>query len=50
MANFLIPKRADNLVSSGPIRSIIKLIRGLMIKYILTKFGADWLIFEDDRE
>ena len=34
--------------SSAPIRSIIKLIRDLIITYILTKFGADQLIFEDD--
>ena len=27
--------------SSGPIRSIIELIRDLMVTYILTKFGAD---------
>ena len=37
--------RADNSDSSGLIRSIIKLIRDLMVTYILTKFGADWLIF-----
>ena len=42
--------RADNSDSSGPIRSIIKLIWDLMITYILTKFGADWSIFVDDRE
>ena len=41
--------RADNLDSSGPITSIIKLIRDLLIIYILTKFGADWLIFVDVR-
>ena len=39
--------RADNLDSSDPISSIIKLIRDLMVIYILTKFGADWLIFVD---
>ena len=39
--------RADNSDSSGPISSIIKLIRDLMVIYILTKFGADWLIFVD---
>ena len=49
MANFLIQRHADNSYSSGPIRSIIKLIRHLMITYILTKSGADWLIFVDDR-
>ena len=42
--------RADNSDSSCPIRSIIKLLRDLMITYILTKFGADWSIFVDDRE
>ena len=35
--------------SSGQISSIIKLIRDLMVIYILTKFGADWLIFVDAR-
>ena len=35
--------------SSGPITSIIILIRDLMVIYILTKFGADWLIFVDAR-
>ena len=39
--------RADNSDSSGLISSIIKLIRDLMVIYILTKFGADWLIFVD---
>ena len=34
--------RAHNSDSSGPVRSIIELIRDLMITYILTKFGADW--------
>ena len=45
--------RADNSDSSGPnssiIDSIIELIRDLMVIYILTKFGADWLIFVDAR-
>ena len=41
--------RANNSRCSGPIRSIIELIRDLMITYILTKFGADWLIFVDAR-
>ena len=41
--------RADNSNSSGPITSIIKLIRDLTVIYILTKFGADWLIFVDAR-
>ena len=39
--------RADNSNSSGPISSIIELNRDLMVIYILTKFGADWLIFVD---
>ena len=37
--------RVNNSICSGPIRPIIKLIRYLMVIYILTKFGADWLIF-----
>ena len=37
--------RADNSDSSGLISSIIKLIRALVVIYILTKFGDDWLIF-----
>ena len=41
--------RANNSGSSGPINSIIKVIRDLMVKYILTKFEADWLIFLDER-
>ena len=41
--------RADNSDSSGPIRSIIELISDLMITYILTKSGADWSSFVDDR-
>ena len=41
--------RVDNSDSSSLIRSIIKLNRGLMITYILTKFGANWSIFEDYR-
>ena len=44
MANFLI-QRADNTDTSGPITSIIELIQDLMVIYILTKFGVDWLIF-----
>ena len=39
--------RADNSDSSGPIGSIIELIRALVVIYILTKFGDDWLIFVD---
>ena len=41
--------RADNSDISGPISSIIELIRDLMVIYILTKFGADWSIFVDAR-
>ena len=39
--------RVDNSESSGPISSIIELIRDLMVIYILTKFDADWSIFVD---
>ena len=41
--------RADNSDSSGPISSITEVIRDLMVIYILTKFGGDWLIFVDAR-
>ena len=41
--------RADNSDSSGPINSIIELVRALVVIYILTKFGDDWLIFVDAR-
>ena len=41
--------RANNSNSYGPIKSIIKLIQDLMVTYILTKFGADWLLFVDVR-
>ena len=41
--------RANNSDSSGQIKSIIKLIRDLIFTYILTKFGADWLILVDAR-
>ena len=41
--------RADNSDSSGPISSIIELLQDPMVIYILTKFGADWLIFVDAR-
>ena len=41
--------RADTSDSSGPISSIIELNRDLMVIYILTKFGADWLLFVDAR-
>ena len=39
--------RANNSVRSALIKSIIKLIQDLMITYILTKIGADWLIVGD---
>ena len=39
--------RADNSECSGPITSIMELIRDLMVTYILTKFGNDCLIFVD---
>ena len=41
--------RADYSDSSGPINSIIELNRALVVIYILTKFGDDWLIFVDAR-
>ena len=41
--------RANNSVSSGLIKSIINSSEILMVLYILTKFGADWLIFLDDK-
>ena len=41
--------RADYSDSSRPISSIIELIRDLMVIYIVTKFGADWLIIVDAR-
>ena len=34
-------------LSSSPISSIIELIWTLVVIYILTKFGDDWLIFVD---
>ena len=42
--------RAGNSHGSGPISSIIQLIRDLMVIYILTEFGVDWLIFVGARE
>ena len=41
--------RADKSDSSGPISSIIEIIQSLMVTYILTNFGDDWLIFVDAR-
>ena len=46
---FFANLRANNSDSSGLIKSIIKLIRDLMVTYILTTFGADLLIFVDAR-
>ena len=40
---------ANNSDRSGPIKPIIKLLRDLMVIYILTKFGADWLKLVDTR-
>ena len=48
MANFRIQGQTTR-DSSGPIGSIIELIRALVLIYILTKFGNDWLIFVDAR-
>ena len=39
--------RANNSSHSNPIRPIIESIRNLIVIYILTKFGADWLIIVD---
>ena len=48
MANFLIQGQTTREIS-GVISSFIELIRNLMVIYILTKFGADLLIFVDAR-
>ena len=48
MANFLIQGQITQ-DSSGLINFIIELIRALVVIYILTKFGDDWLIFVDAR-
>ena len=47
MANLLIQGQTTH--TSGPISSIIKLVRDLMVIYTLSKFGADWSIFVDAR-
>ena len=47
MANFLIQGQITQ--RSDPITSIIILIWDLKVHNILTKFGADWLIFVDVR-
>ena len=41
--------RVNNSDNFGPIKTIINLIQDLIVTYILTKFGADWLIFVDAR-
>ena len=46
MANFIIQ---GQITWTVPINSIIELIRALVVIYILTKFGDDWLIFVDAR-
>ena len=46
---FFFYSRADNSDSSCTIRSIIELIRDLMVIYILTKFHVNWSIFVDAR-
>ena len=45
--NHTHPRSYDNSNRSGPMESIINLIRDYIITNILTKFGADWLIFVD---
>ena len=41
--------RANNSSCSGPIGPMIEFIQILLDINILTKFGADWSIFADDR-
>ena len=41
--------RANNSSCSGSIRPMIEFIQILLDINILTKFGADWSIFADDR-
>ena len=48
MTNFRIQGQTTR-DSSGPIDSIIEPVRALVVIYILTKFGDDWLIFVDAR-
>ena len=48
MANFRIQGQTTQ-DSSGPFGSIIELIQVLVVIYILTKFGNDWLMFVDAR-
>ena len=48
ISNFFNSK-TNNSHGSGPIRPKIELVQDLMVIYILTKFGADWLILVDPR-
>ena len=41
--------RANNSSCSGPIGPMIEIIQILLDINILSKFGADWSIFADDR-
>ena len=41
--------KTDNSESSGLITSIIELIQDLMVVFILTKCGTEWLILVDAR-
>ena len=44
---FFFNSRENNSSCFGPITAIIEIIKDLMVMYILTKFGADWLIIVD---
>ena len=46
-SNELYNSRANNSTCSIPITPFIKPIRDLRVIYILTNFGANWLIFVD---
>ena len=46
---FFQNQRQNNSNCSCPITPIIELTRDLMVMYILTKFGAVWLIIVDTR-
>ena len=39
--------RVENIVGKGPIITVIELMQNLVVMYIFTKFGADWLIIVD---
>ena len=41
--------KANNSSCSGPIEPIMELIQDIMVTYIFTKFGFDWLISVDTR-